>query len=198
MNVLDYAAATVGNHEFNYGLDVLERAYGSARFPVVCTNIQRLDGGLWFPPSVVIERLFVDDSGASCRLRLGVIGFAPAQIAQWDEAHVRGRLRLLDIVEAARAEVVNLKSKGVDLIIALCHSGISRHARTIGEENAAQDLAPGFDGLGRACSSATSTCFFRRGFRRCPGADAGAEPPRQARGHGRILGQPPRSHRSRA
>jgi 2',3'-cyclic-nucleotide 2'-phosphodiesterase / 3'-nucleotidase len=141
MNVLDYAAATVGNHEFNYGLDVLERAYGSARFPVVCSNIQRLDGGLWFPPSVVIERLFVDDSGASCRLRLGVMGFAPVQIAQWDEAHVAGRLRLLDIVEAARAEVVNLKNKGVDLIIALCHSGISRHGRTIGEENAAQDLA---------------------------------------------------------
>ena len=141
MNVLDYAAVTVGNHDFNYGLDILERAYASARFPVVCTNIRRMDGGPWFSSSVVIERFFIADGGASHRLRLGVMGFAPVQIAQWDEVHVSGRLRLLDIVEAARAEIVSLKRKGVDLIVALCHSGISRHGRTLGEENAAQDLA---------------------------------------------------------
>ncbi len=29
MNILDFAAATLGNHDFNYGLDVLERAYGA-------------------------------------------------------------------------------------------------------------------------------------------------------------------------
>ena len=141
MNVLDYAAATLGNHEFNYGLDILERAYGSARFPVVCTNIQRMDGGPWFPSSIVIERLFLNDAGKTLRLRIGVMGFAPVQIAQWDEAHVAGRLRILDIVEAAQTEVASLRGKGVDLIVALCHSGISRLGRTLGEENAAQDLA---------------------------------------------------------
>jgi 2',3'-cyclic-nucleotide 2'-phosphodiesterase/3'-nucleotidase len=117
------------------------RAYRSARFPVVCSNIQRVDGGPWFPSSVVIERLFVNDGEATVRLRLGVMGFAPVQIAQWDEAHVTGRLRMLDIVEAAQIEVATLRSKGVDLIVALCHSGISRVERTLGEENAAQDLA---------------------------------------------------------
>lgn len=141
MNVLDYAAATLGNHDFNYGLDLLQRAYGSARFPVVCCNIRRADGGPWFAPSVVIERLFVDNAGAACCLRIGVMGFAPIQIAQWDEVHVVGRLEMLDIVEAAQAEVANLRNSGVDLVVALCHSGISRLGRTLGEENAAQDLA---------------------------------------------------------
>jgi 2',3'-cyclic-nucleotide 2'-phosphodiesterase / 3'-nucleotidase len=141
MNVLDYAAATLGNHEFNYGLDILERAYRSARFPVVCTNIQRMDGRPWFPSSIVIERLFLNDAGKTLRLRIGVMGFAPVQIAQWDEAHVAGRMRILDIVEAAQTEVASLRGKGVDLIVALCHSGISRLGRTLGEENAAQDLA---------------------------------------------------------
>ena len=141
MNVLDYAAATLGNHEFNYGLDILERAYASARFPVVCCNIRRADGAPWFPPSIVIERLFVDDAGAMQPIRIGVMGFAPVQIAQWDEAHVAGRLSMLDIVEAGQAEVANLKEKCVDLVVALCHSGISRLGRTLGEENAAQDLA---------------------------------------------------------
>src|SRR5271165_4048062 len=115
MNGLDYAAATLGNHDFNYGLDILERAYATARFPVVCCNILRANGAPWFAPSVVIERSFVDEGGAAQLLKVGVVGFAPVQIAQWDEAHVAGKLRFVDIVDAARMEVANLKEKGVDL-----------------------------------------------------------------------------------
>jgi 2',3'-cyclic-nucleotide 2'-phosphodiesterase/3'-nucleotidase len=140
MNTLDYAVATLGNHDFNYGLEALKRAYARACFPVVCCNVRNSDGSPWFPPSSVIERTFVDESGTARRLKLGVIGLAPPQIAQWDEAHVRGRLITIDIVEAVRAELGELRAH-VDLIIVLCHSGISRLASTRGEENAGQDLA---------------------------------------------------------
>ncbi len=140
MNTLDYAVATLGNHDFNYGLEVLERAYAQSRFPVVSCNVRKSDGSPWFPPSIVIERAFVDESGAPQSLKVGVFGVAPPQIAQWDEAHVRGRLITVDIVEAARAELRELRSR-VDLIVVLCHSGISRLASTPGEENAGQDLA---------------------------------------------------------
>src|SRR5277367_2685907 len=85
MNTLDYAVATLGNHDFNYGLEALERAYAQARFPVVCCNVCKSDGSPWFPPSVVIERAFVDASGTPRRLKVGVIGDAPLKIAQWDE-----------------------------------------------------------------------------------------------------------------
>src|ERR1700729_2055725 len=148
MNTLDYAVATLGNHDFNYGLEALERAYAQARFPVVCCNVLRPDGSPWFPPSIVVERDFVDESGTTRRLKVGVIGVAPPQIAQWDEAHVRGRLRTIDIVEAARAELGELRTR-VDLVIVLCHSGISRLASPRGEENACQDLArlEGIDAL---------------------------------------------------
>ena len=47
-----------------------------------------------------------------------MIGVAPPQIAQWDEAHVRGRLTTVDIVEAARAEIGGLRGRA-DLIVAL-------------------------------------------------------------------------------
>ena len=140
MNTLDYAVATLGNHDFNYGLEALERAYAQARFPVVCCNVRKSDGSPWFPPSIVIERGFVDESGTARQLKVGVIGVAPPQIAQWDEAHVRGRLTMVDIVEAVRAELGELRAR-VDLVVVLCHSGISRLASTRGEENAGQDLA---------------------------------------------------------
>lgn len=51
MNTLDCAVATLGNHDFNYGLEALERAYGQAGFPVVCCNLRKSDGSPWFPPS---------------------------------------------------------------------------------------------------------------------------------------------------
>jgi 2',3'-cyclic-nucleotide 2'-phosphodiesterase / 3'-nucleotidase len=145
MNTLDYAVATLGNHDFNYGLEALERAYAQARFPVVWCNVRKSDGSPWFPPSIVIERAFVDEFGAAHRFKVGVIGVAPPQIAQWDEAHVRGRLTTLDIVEAVGAELGELRAR-VDLIVVLCHSGISRLASTRGEENAGQDLAK-LDGI---------------------------------------------------
>jgi 2',3'-cyclic-nucleotide 2'-phosphodiesterase / 3'-nucleotidase len=140
MNGLGYVAATLGNHEFNYGLEALERAYAQARFPVVCCNVLRTDGAPWFPPSIVIERDFAGESGTTRRLKVGVIGVAPPQIAQWDEGHVRGRLTTVDIVDAARTEVGNLRRR-VDLIVVLCHSGISRLAPASREENAGQDVA---------------------------------------------------------
>ena len=140
MNTLDYAVATLGNHDFNYGLEALERAYAQARFPVVCCNVRKSDGSPWFPPSVVIERAFIDTSGTPRRIKVGVIGVAPPQIARWDEAHVRGRLTIVDMVKAARAELGELRAR-VDLVVVLCHSGISRLASTFGEENAALDLA---------------------------------------------------------
>ncbi len=146
MNALDYAAATLGNHDFNYGLDILERAYAAAEFPVVSCNVRRADGKPWFRPSVVVERSFADAGGTTWAVKVGVIGVAPPQIARWDEAHVAGRLEIVDVVEAARAEVAALRRRAADLVVALCHSGISRLASAPGEENAALDLA-GLDGI---------------------------------------------------
>ena len=53
-----------------------------------------------------------------------MIGVAPPQIAKWDETHVRGRLITVDIVEAVRAELGELRAR-VDLVVVLCHTGIS-------------------------------------------------------------------------
>ena len=193
INTLDYAVATLGNHDFNYGLEALERVYAQARFPVVCCNVRKSDGTPWFPPSIVIGRTFVDESGTARRLKVGAIGVAPPQIAQWDEAHVRERLLMVDIVEAVGAELNELRTR-VDLVVVLCHSGISRPASTRGEENAGQDLAR-LEGVDALFLGHQHLLLPGEDFVGLPGVDAerGHGSTATCR-HGGFLGQPSRYH----
>ncbi len=150
MNVLGYAACTVGNHEFNYGLDFLEKSLAGANFPTVCCNIFRPDGSSYFKPWLVLEPTLRDAAGGAQKLKIGVIGFTPPQIVQWDMGHLAGRATTSGIAETARIEVPKLREEGVDLVIALCHAGISRKGPPQpGEENAALALAevPGIDAI---------------------------------------------------
>ncbi|HLW91550.1 MAG TPA: bifunctional 2',3'-cyclic-nucleotide 2'-phosphodiesterase/3'-nucleotidase [Roseiarcus sp.] len=148
MNVLGYAAATVGNHEFNYGLDFLERALAGANFPILCCNVFKPDGSPYFTTWQLIEWFVRDEAGAGRKIRIGVIGFTPPQIVQWDMSHLAGRATTAGIAETARTEIPKLRAEGVDLVVALCHSGIARKGPPQpGEENAALALSevPGID-----------------------------------------------------
>ncbi len=146
MNLLRYDAATVGNHEFNYGLPFLDAALAGANFPFCCANILHQDGGNYFKPYLILERTVTDEDGQSHNLKIGVIGFVTPQIVDWDRAHLAGKVRTIDIVDAANHYVPDLR-KQVDLLIALSHSGISAGQRQGGEENASLYLAsvPGID-----------------------------------------------------
>ncbi|HEX2136002.1 MAG TPA: bifunctional 2',3'-cyclic-nucleotide 2'-phosphodiesterase/3'-nucleotidase [Microvirga sp.] len=141
MNVLNYDCGTLGNHEFNYGLEFLANAMGTATFPVVCANVTSADGKPLYRPWLVLEREVTDESGARHPLRVGVIGFVPPQIMQWDKANLEGKTAATDIVEAAQKHVPDLKKAGADIVVALCHSGIAGGERAGGEENAALHLA---------------------------------------------------------
>jgi 2',3'-cyclic-nucleotide 2'-phosphodiesterase / 3'-nucleotidase len=142
MNVLDYAACAVGNHEFNYGLDFLASALAGANFPVLCCNVFKPDGSFYFKPWLILESSFPSESGMVETLRIGVIGFTPPQIMQWDFSHLNGRATTAGIAESAKVYVPQMKAEGVDLVLALCHSGISRKGPAQpAEENAALALA---------------------------------------------------------
>ena len=141
MNAMGYAACALGNHEFNYGLDFLEIALAGANFPALSCNILRPDGSFYFKPWVILEPTLRDEAGAEQRLRIGVIGFTPPQIVQWDQTHLSGRATTVGIAEAARVHIPALRARRVDLVVALCHSGVSRKPPRPGEENAALALA---------------------------------------------------------
>jgi len=146
-NTLGYDAVTLGNHEFNYGLQFLSNALSQARFPVVSANISTRLGKspsrdkTFVPPFTILRRVVTDQHGFSHRLRIGVIGFAPPQIEVWDRDHLDGQIRMRDIIAAAKAWLPRLRARGADVIVALAHSGIGSVDPEDGMENAAAALA---------------------------------------------------------
>ncbi|MDP1900976.1 MAG: bifunctional 2',3'-cyclic-nucleotide 2'-phosphodiesterase/3'-nucleotidase [Rubrivivax sp.] len=148
MNALRYDAANVGNHEFNYGLPFLLRALEGAAFPYLNANLMQGDGSgkpaearHAFQPYVILERRFVDEAGAPQTLKVGVIGFAPPQVMQWDRQHLQGRITARDIPETARALLPRLKAEGADLVVVLAHTGFERGETVFFAENTVARLA---------------------------------------------------------
>ena len=116
MNMMRYDAATLGNHEFDFGLDNLARLLRKARFPVVCANYDfsgtPLEGLV--KPYVVIER-----EG----LRVGVFGLSPRLDGLVAKENYGGVV-YNDPVEAARKAVKALRSgERCDVVVCLSHLG---------------------------------------------------------------------------
>lgn len=147
MAVLGYDGATLGNHEFNYGLDFLNKVLAAAPMPYVSANIYHPDGDKnryndepVFTPYLIQDKTFVDNDGKNQVLRVGVIGFVPPQILQWDRGNLEGKFSVRDMVESAQFYVPGMKQQGADLVIALAHTGINTGPYTKGGENAAAEL----------------------------------------------------------
>ena len=147
MNVLGYQGSTLGNHEFNYGLDFLMNTVSGANFPVISANVVREMGAgpredvTLVPPYAIFDHQVTDGAGETHDIRIGLIGFVPPQIMNWDRQHLQGNVQARDIVETARAYVPQMREEGADLIIALSHSGIGEADHVDGQENASIPLA---------------------------------------------------------
>lgn len=155
MNALGYDAATLGNHDFTYGLPFLRDSLGGADFPVVLCNADVVTGPpagrlavagptcpvTVAPPWAILDRTVTDNTGRQSLLRIGVIGFVPPQTAMWERLAVGGALQTTDIVAAAERHVPDLRQAGADIVVALGHTGIGPERHEPGMENAAVPLA---------------------------------------------------------
>jgi len=156
MNEMDFDVATIGNHEFNYGLEFLNRAMAGADFPIVLANVHTglpaatiAADNFYVPPYTILDRAVIDGDGNEHTIRVGVIGFTPPQIMTWDRRHLEGNVGVRGIVESARALVPQMREEGADIIIALSHSGISLEPDSPELENASYQLStvPGIDAI---------------------------------------------------
>ena len=148
MNYLKYDAGIVGNHEFNYGLDYLKDVQEEVQFPIVNANIYADDHDSnpdndvnYFTPYQIINKTIKDSTGNESTIKVGVIGFAPPQIMQWDKDNLNGKVITKDIVKQANKFIPEMKAAGADVIVAIAHSGcdIAEADKELAE-NAVYDL----------------------------------------------------------
>ncbi|MCJ7996629.1 bifunctional 2',3'-cyclic-nucleotide 2'-phosphodiesterase/3'-nucleotidase [Rhizobium cremeum] len=178
MNVLGYDCGTLGNHEFNYGLDFMVNTLAGANFPIVCANFTKgqlasdpKQDELHFKPYVILEKSIRDGAGQTSPIKIGFIGFVPPQIMVWDAKNLEGKGQTRDIVEAARAWVPVMKEEGADIVVALSHSGIDGHGQTERMENASLYLA-GVEGIDAVFTGHQHLVFpGPKDFTDVPGAD---------------------------
>ncbi|HHF5090889.1 2',3'-cyclic-nucleotide 2'-phosphodiesterase [Haemophilus influenzae] len=142
LNAMNYEVSTLGNHEFNYGLNYLADAIKQAKFPIVNSNVVKAGTEEpYFTPYVIQEKSVVDNQGKTHKLKIGYIGFVPPQIMVWDKANLQGKVETRDIVKTAQKYVPEMKKKGADIVVALAHTGPSDEPYQEGAENSAFYLA---------------------------------------------------------
>lgn len=117
MNDLDFAAMTLGNHEFDWGESFIETNEAIAEFPFLAINVydtqtnQRVE---YCQPSVLIER-----SGVQIGI-IGAIGDCYSDIAEEQVEGVYFKVQD-DLTELVKAEALKLRGQGADLIVYSLH-----------------------------------------------------------------------------
>ncbi|MGX5437619.1 bifunctional 2',3'-cyclic-nucleotide 2'-phosphodiesterase/3'-nucleotidase [Bacillus thuringiensis] len=159
MNLMKYDVISLGNHEFNYGLDYLNKVIEKTDFPVINSNVYKVDHDdkeendeNYFKPYHILKKEVVDEAGQKQIVKIGVMGFVPPQIMNWDKANLEGKVKAKDIVATAKIMVKKMQDEGADIIVALAHSGVdkSEYKEANKMENASYHLAtqvPGVDAV---------------------------------------------------
>ncbi|MEV0802862.1 5'-nucleotidase C-terminal domain-containing protein [Kribbella sp. NPDC050281] len=121
MNQIGYDAAALGNHEFNYGLDILRKFQRQLRFPLLGANAQDWTTGLPVFPPYVLKRVHVPGEKP---ITVGILGLTNPGIAIWDKANVENKVKFGGIVELAKVWVPRVRKAGADVVIVSAHSGM--------------------------------------------------------------------------
>lgn len=125
MSAMGYDAATMGNHDFDAGLDGFLSAKAHANFPFLCANYDFSDTILkdQTTKSVILER---------GDLKIGIFGIG-VELNGLVPNDKFGATKYLDPIECANKEAELLKKQGCDLIICLSHLGYSYESEKISD-----------------------------------------------------------------
>ncbi|MBR2238966.1 MAG: metallophosphatase [Prevotella sp.] len=116
MNRMGIDASTIGNHEFDFGLENMARLFRKANFPIVCSNYDFADTEL---KDIVKPYIIINRKG----VKIGVFALCPP-LEGLVAAKNYGPLRFLDPAETASRMVSLLKKKmKCDMVICISHLG---------------------------------------------------------------------------
>jgi 5'-nucleotidase len=113
-NLMGIDVDTLGNHNFDHGLDYLRRLLAVARFPYVAANIVDPDG----QPIVAPTRIFTRNG-----VRVGVIGIGSPETPALVGPGRFGAYRFLDPVPVINAHARALRLAGAHVVVVLAHIG---------------------------------------------------------------------------
>lgn len=118
MNHIGYQAMAVGNHEFDDGPEVLAAFAHTAQFPLLSCNIDVSQSSQL--KNVVKPYIIVQQQS----LRIGILGYTTEETAFLS---VPGpQVKFLPIIPAVQKTIATLKKLGVDVIVAISHSGLNQ------------------------------------------------------------------------
>jgi 2',3'-cyclic-nucleotide 2'-phosphodiesterase/3'-nucleotidase len=151
MNIIEYDAVTLGNHEFNYGLPLLDLWIRQLGFPALAANaVNAVTGKPAFLPYVIKKVSLGWDAPT---LRVGILGLTNPGVAIWDKGNVEGKLRFEDMVATAAKWVPVMRARGADIILVSAHggdTGKSSYGPELPNENPSALIAeqvPGIDAI---------------------------------------------------
>lgn len=120
LNALHYDVITLGNHEFDNGLEDLGRRLSSLEMPVVVCNydFSPFEVGKYVKPYVILER---------AGLKIGVLGVL-CDLKSMVAGDIAERVPEFDLVPTVQKYADQLKGEEkCDLVIALTHIGYVEH-----------------------------------------------------------------------
>lgn len=162
MNLLGVEGGGIGNHEFNYGLAYLGRVTGSRfevdgvdaaaprcagpQFPLVLANVYsgKTRRPLFEPYRIIDKRVRAsgpDGRPVDAVVKVGIIGFAPPVILDWDKHWLAGRVYTEGVRETAQKYIPEMRARGADLIVAISHGGLDDSPYDPAMENGSYHLA---------------------------------------------------------
>jgi 2',3'-cyclic-nucleotide 2'-phosphodiesterase (5'-nucleotidase family) len=130
MNALHYDAMTVGNHEYNFGLQVLEKARSEAEFPWLSANTYNKGTNQTHYKPYVIKEI--------AGVRIGVLGLTTPGIPNWENAPNYAGLEFHEpLIEAKKWVPLLRRKERADVVVIAMHMGLEQDLRT-GEINPGQ------------------------------------------------------------
>lgn len=125
MTKLGYDAATMGNHDFDGGMDGFVKAKEYANFPFLCSNYNFTNTPV---DGQTQEDMIITKGG----IKIGIFGVG-VELEGLVPASKFGETKYLDPIEIANDRAKSLKEKGCDLIICLSHLGYSYESKKVSD-----------------------------------------------------------------
>ncbi|MFY7806412.1 MAG: bifunctional metallophosphatase/5'-nucleotidase [Limnoraphis robusta] len=113
-NTLGFDAVSLGNHDFDFGMETLSRWIDQLEAPIVCANLRRIDGISVFKPYLIKEVGGV---------KIGILGLTTPSVKNWLPPENFGGFSFIDPIKTAQEYVPKMRQQGADIVIVAQHTG---------------------------------------------------------------------------